>query len=270
MKNFLRFYSITPLFLSLVTRTPGMNRTMLNSTQALFVLALLSARSLAADSSSEAPVFKDKILEKAVRKFVFDKRDNDKPIVETDVVNLSTIQGVGMEIADLSGLEKCANLASLDLSKNRIKDLTPLKGLSKLQYLNLADNQIEDIAPLAEDMALQYLELSNNQVKDLKPLHGLTNLASLYLSNNQITDISPIVKLPWMASGHHIARWVDQPVLPVSGEQQDPRPDAAGEDGEKGFRERETVRAVSEPLRQRQLNEGEPESAIKRLRSPIE
>jgi len=35
-------------------------------------------------------------------------------------------------------------------------------------------------------------------------------------------------------------------------------------------RERETVRAVSEPLRQRQLNKGEPESAIKRLRSPIE
>src|SRR2546429_1609459 len=200
MKNFLRFYSITPLFLSLVTITPGMNRTMLNSTQAIFVLALLSARLLAADSPSEAPVFKDKRLEKAVRKFVFDKRDNDKPIVETDVVNLSTIQGVGMEIADLSGLEKCANLASLDLSKNKIKDLTPLKGMGKLQYLNLADNQIEDIAPLAEDMALQYLELSNNQVKDLKPLHALTNLASLYLSNNRITGLAPIVGLPRMAS----------------------------------------------------------------------
>ena len=113
-----------------------MNRTMLNSTQAIFVLALLSARSLAADSSSEAPVFKDKILEKAVRKFVFDKRDNDKPIVETDVVNLSTIQGVGMEIADLSGLEKCASLASLDLSKNKIKDLTPLVKMAKKDFEN--------------------------------------------------------------------------------------------------------------------------------------
>src|SRR5207302_5766235 len=170
MKNFLRFYSITPLFLSLVTRTPGMNRTMLNSTQALFVLALLSARSLAADSSLETPVFKDKNLEKAVRAFVFDKRDNDKPIVETDVVNLSTIQGLRMEITDLSGIEKCVNLASLDLSKNRIKDLTPLQGLSKLQYLNLADNQVEDLAPLGDDFALQYIELSNNRLKDLTPL----------------------------------------------------------------------------------------------------
>src|SRR5437660_4710879 len=127
-----------------------MNRIRLKRARTFFVLALLAVRSAGADSSSEAPVFKDKNLEKAVRKFVFDKRDNDKPIVETDVANLSTIQGVGMEIADLSGLEKCVNLASLDLSKNRIKALTPLQGLGKLQYLNLADNQIENIAPLAE------------------------------------------------------------------------------------------------------------------------
>src|SRR5256884_217508 len=200
MKNFLRFYSITPLFLSLVTGTSRMNRIILKSARTLFILALLSVRAPGADTSSEAPVFKDKNLENAVRKFVFDKRDNDKPIVETDVINLSTIQGVGMEIADLSGLEKCASLASLDLSKNRIKVLTPLKGLGKLQYLNLADNQVEDIAPLAEVKALQYLELSNNQVKDLKPLNGLTNLASLYLSNNRITGLAPIVGLPRMAS----------------------------------------------------------------------
>src|SRR5213592_2606652 len=154
-----------------------MNRCLLNTAQTFFILALFSAHARAGESSDETPVFKDKSLEKAVRKFVFAKRNNDKPVIEADVVNLSTIQGVGMEIADLSGLEKCANLASLDLSKNKIKDLTPLKGLGKLQYLNLADNQIEDIAPLAEDMALQYVELSNNQVKDLKPLHALTNLA---------------------------------------------------------------------------------------------
>ncbi|PYK63619.1 MAG: hypothetical protein DME21_02320, partial [Verrucomicrobia bacterium] len=72
-----------------------MNRIILKSARTLFILALLSVRAPGADTSSEAPVFKDKNLEKAVRKFVFDKRDNDKPIVETDVINLSTIQGVG-------------------------------------------------------------------------------------------------------------------------------------------------------------------------------
>src|SRR5437867_13361333 len=121
-----------------------MNRRILKSAQTLFILSLCSAASFAGESSSEIPVFKDKNLEKAVRKFVFEKRDNDKPIIEADVANLSTIQGAGMDIADLSGLEKCLNLASLDLPKNRIEDLTPLKGLGKLQYLNLADNQVEE------------------------------------------------------------------------------------------------------------------------------
>src|SRR5437667_11739292 len=130
----------------------------------LLVWSLSSAPSVSAESSSDAPVFKDKNLEKAVRKFVFEKRDNDKPIIEADVANLSTIQGSGMDITDLSGLEKCLNLASLDVPKNKIKDLTPLKGLNKLQFLNLAENQVEEIAPLAEVKALHYLELSNNRV----------------------------------------------------------------------------------------------------------
>src|SRR5438045_8998077 len=109
-----------------------MNMPFRNLTGMLLVGWLSSTPLISADSSSDAPVFKDKNLEKAVRKFVFDKRDNDKPITESDVANLSTIQGVGMDIAELSGLEKCVTLASLDLQKNRIKDLTHIKGLGKL------------------------------------------------------------------------------------------------------------------------------------------
>src|SRR2546428_9638299 len=149
-----------------------MNRPFRNLTGMLLISWLSSARLIAAESSSDAPVFKDKNLEKAVRKFVFEKRDNDKPITEADVANLSTIPGGAMDIADLSGLEKCLNLASLELPKNKIKDLAPLKGLGRLQFLDLADNQVEEIAPLAEVKALQYLELSNNRVKDLQPLTG--------------------------------------------------------------------------------------------------
>src|SRR6266568_7026236 len=136
-----------------------MNMPLRTLTGMLLICWLSSAPAIAAESSSDAPVFKDKNLEKAVRRFVFDKRDNDKPITEADVANLSTIQGGGMDIADLSGLEKCLNLASLDLPKNKIKDLTPLKGLGKLQYLNLAENQVGEVAPLAEVKALQYIEL---------------------------------------------------------------------------------------------------------------
>lgn len=178
-----------------------MNRT-------IIVLCLLPWPAAAADSTpktnktekAEVSIFPDKNLEKAVRKFVFEKRDTDKPITETDVANLSTIEGKGLQIKDLTGLEKCRSLASLDLAKNAITNLAPIKELTSIQYLNLANNQISDVGPLSKIIALQYIELSNNKVSDLKPLAGLTNMASLYLSNNQITDISPITNFPKLSS----------------------------------------------------------------------
>ena len=174
----------------------------------IILWCLLPSLAFAADSTPatnkvekvETSIFPDKNLEKAVRKFVFEKRDNDKPITEADVANLSTVEGKGLQIKDLTGLEKCRSLASLDLAKNAITDLGPIKELTSIQYLNLANNQISDVAPLGKIVALQYIELSNNKVSDLKPLAGLTNMASLYLSNNQVTDISPITNFPRLSS----------------------------------------------------------------------
>src|SRR5215216_1212117 len=84
----------------------------------------------AATNKLEVSIFPDKNLEVAVRKFVFEKRDNNKPITEADVSSLSTISGPGLQIKDLSGLEKCKSLASLDLAKNQISNLTPIKDLT--------------------------------------------------------------------------------------------------------------------------------------------
>src|SRR5947207_8499015 len=98
-------------------------------------------------AAAPPPIFVDKALENAVRKYVFEKRDNDKALVEADLVNLSTIEAKGLGVTNLTGLEKCRELASLDLSGNKISELTPIKSLSKIQYLNLADNQVADLAP---------------------------------------------------------------------------------------------------------------------------
>ena len=162
----------------------------------IFLFLLLLTGGLAGAESTNAPIFKDKNLEAAVRKFVLEKRDNDKPLTEADLLNLSTIQGDGMQITDLSGLEKCPSLASLSLARNKISDLTPLRNLARLQYLHLAHNQIEKLDPLSTVTALQYLELSMNKVRNLQPLSPLTNLNSLYLATNQISDIGPVLKLP--------------------------------------------------------------------------
>lgn len=147
-----------------------------------------------------APIFIDRNLEKAVRRQVFEKRDNDKPITEADVFNIAVLQGAGLEITNLAGLEKCVSLAELDLPRNRIADLTPLKNLKRLQSLTLSDNRISDLSPLVELTALQYLDLSRNQVKALQPLAGLTNLASLYLGGNQVSDLAPVANLNRLSS----------------------------------------------------------------------
>ena len=152
------------------------------------------------DAAPAAPLFADKNLEKAVRKHVFEKRDNDKPLVEADVSSLSTIKADGMGITNLAGLEKCVSLASLELAKNKVKDLGPLKDLKQVQFLTLNDNQIEDITPLGGMKSLQYVELSRNKVKNIEPLTNCTNMASLYLSENQITDLSPAFKLKRLAT----------------------------------------------------------------------
>jgi len=167
---------------------------------AVICLATLSTTSAEEKKEGATPpklvsIFPDKNLEKAVRRVVFEKRNNDQPITEKDVENISEINGKGMGIADLTGLEKCHSLASLDLSANQIKSVAPIGGLPRLQLLNLSNNQIEDIGPLKGNLALQYIELSDNRVRDLSPVAGLTNLRNLYLSHNVIRDLQPVVGL---------------------------------------------------------------------------
>jgi internalin A len=153
---------------------------------ALFSLGLVSP--LVAQES----IFPDKNLEKVVRQYVFEKRNNEQPIVEKDVESISTIVGKKKGITNLAGLEKCKSLALLDLEGNEIADIAAIKDLKQIQSLNLANNKIADIGAVAELKALQYLELSGNQVKDLAPLAKLENMRSLYLSKNQIEDLGPV------------------------------------------------------------------------------
>lgn len=157
---------------------------------AFAVLIWTGADALAADG-----IFPDKNLETAVRKLVFAKKNNTEPLTKADVEKISTISARGKKIANLSGLEHCEALASLDLANNAVADLSALKGLTNLQSVTLSKNQIKDIGPLAGLTKLQYLELSENQVADVAPLGKLTNLRSLYLSKNQISDIGSLGEL---------------------------------------------------------------------------
>src|SRR5262245_15933051 len=140
--------------------------------------------------------FPDPNLDAAVRKQVF----AGEKMTEDDLKKLSTLKANGAGIRDLKGLEKCANLAALDLADNQIADLAPLKGLTDIQTLTLTANKIGDISPLSELTNLQYLELSRNEVSDVSPLAKLTKLNALYLSKNKITSIRGIENLQKLSS----------------------------------------------------------------------
>jgi uncharacterized protein (TIGR03067 family) len=142
------------------------------------------------------PPFPDKHLEAAVRAILHEEKGE---LTEERLRSLSVLEG-GKEIRDLSGLEKCKNLALIKLPKNHIVDLTPLKDLASLQSLDLSGNQIQDLKPLAGLTKLQYLELSNNQIEDLSPLRGLTHLSGLYLGGNKVKDLAPLSELTTLSS----------------------------------------------------------------------
>jgi internalin A len=161
---------------------------------ALLVLGFSSQAALSDD------LFPDKNLEAVVRQYVFEKRNKPDPLVEADVVNISTIVGKGKKIASLQGLEKCKNLALLDLENNDISDIEPIKDLKLIQSLDLGRNKIQNIGPLANLTGIQYLVITNNQVSDLSPLSGNKALVNLYAANNKIKDLSPLTGTPKLIS----------------------------------------------------------------------
>ena len=159
------------------------------------LVALASLNVLFALPAAAQSIFPDKNLEDVVRKYVFAKRNNNEPIKEEDVKNISTIEGVGNKITDLRGLEKCRSLALLNLRDNAISDLAPIKDLKNLQSLDLSDNKITDVKALEGLTGLQYLELSKNRIANVASLAKLSNLRSLYLSENEIADLKPVAGL---------------------------------------------------------------------------
>ena len=159
---------------------------------ATFAATLLAGLSIFADMAQAGELFPDKRLDAAVRKYVFEKKNNEEPLTEEDVRDISSIVAKGKKIQNLAGLEKCTSLALLDLANNEISDVAPIKELKKLQSVNLSKNKIKDLASLSGLTGIQYLHLAGNEISDLAPIGKLEKLTALYLSGNKIEDIKPL------------------------------------------------------------------------------
>ena len=116
-------------------------------------------------------------------------------IYESDLEGLTSLSATDRGIINLTGLEHCINLISLDLHDNEISDISPLAGLTKLEWLDLSHNQISSISLLAGLTNLKWLYLYSNQINNISPLGSLTKLIYLFLHTNQISNISPLVSL---------------------------------------------------------------------------
>jgi Leucine-rich repeat (LRR) protein len=116
-------------------------------------------------------------------------------IYKSDLEGLTSFTATHRSISELSGLEYCINLISLDLRDNQISDISPLASLTKLEWLDLSYNEISNVSPLATLTNLKWLYLYDNEIVDISPVTGLTNLLYLYVQSNQIGDISPLASL---------------------------------------------------------------------------
>jgi len=94
----------------------------------------------------------------------------------------------GYDIQDLSGLEFCTNIVTLDLSNNRIFDITSIGYLHLLEELDLSFNQISQIDALSELDYLKVLDLSFNQIRDIRPLFDLNHLEYINFVGNRIQE----------------------------------------------------------------------------------
>jgi len=140
-------------------------------------------------------VFPDANLDSLIRR-VINKPTGD--ILATDLVGPSGTRVEGLiadnaDIADLTGLDYCTDLTTLNLGRNQIEDISALVSLTRLKNLNLEGNSISDISALGGLTSLTKLYLYWNQITDISAVASLTSLTTLHLDGNQISDISALV-----------------------------------------------------------------------------
>src|SRR5437870_1577924 len=110
-------------------------------------LSLWLTASLMVSQVSAAPpvTIPDKNLEEAIRAVLHEPK---APLTEDNLANVHILEASGKGIRDLTGLEKCKNLALLRLTNNQVSDLKALKDMAVLQSLDLSKNKIIDASPL--------------------------------------------------------------------------------------------------------------------------
>lgn len=101
----------------------------------------------------------------------------DKALTKGNLAKVTTLSLPMKEISNLSGIENCVNLTSIDVSNNHITDFSPLLKLSKLSKATIGDQTIE-----VKDKVLNYTEGKELKVTPI----ALTNVDGTKLVVNDV------------------------------------------------------------------------------------
>ncbi len=120
-----------------------------------------------------------------------------EPIEDADLVGvgLTQLEIVAFGIGDLSGLEYCLDLTSIDLSDNAISDISALATLVQLETVVFQRNQISDLSSLSELLNIATLNVAENLLTEISPLNGLAALRILDLDDNEIESLASLENL---------------------------------------------------------------------------
>ncbi|HKK20942.1 MAG TPA: leucine-rich repeat domain-containing protein [candidate division Zixibacteria bacterium] len=116
-------------------------------------------------------------------------------IMKSDLYGMYDLLASDRSIADLTGLECCANLSVLDISNNAVTDLAPISGLNTLLQLRFGGNSVSDITPIAGLTNLNSLQMWSNRISDISAVSAMTHLTILYIYNNQVINLTPLESL---------------------------------------------------------------------------
>lgn len=141
------------------------------------------------DNNDEPVDFNDPNLETALRSVLEKPFD---PIYQSELAALENLNLSSSNVYDISVLEKCINLKTLDLSSNTVEDLSPIASLTQLSSLIIYENNVSDIEALMNLDSLEYLDIDSNDIADLSPLEGLVNLVHLDIGENPVDDIGSV------------------------------------------------------------------------------
>ncbi|MBU0528518.1 leucine-rich repeat domain-containing protein [bacterium] len=129
-----------------------LNDNPLNTTSINTYIPQLEARGVTVYSNTATVVtFSDSNFEALIRSTLGKPTGN---ITDSDMETITAIVGSGWIISDISGIEYCTNLQSLNLENNNIVDISDLSGLTNIGWLDLSDNQITNILPLVNNSGI--------------------------------------------------------------------------------------------------------------------